>query len=231
MASMSGKRIRVALVSCLALVLSVGLGVSGNAAAKKKGGSKVAIVNGSVGAIPNGPQLTSPATPLRATATVGKKFKGKRVGDVDVTISLSGVSAAGRPCGSVCDLVLRLSAPNGATTSLLSTGQGSGGLTGNTVTRLTLSDQTPRSTCGADSGGMPPPPPCSDPNATLLPPYTGTAQPSGAMNLLNGSPIKGTWVLTAIDFCGGPPAPACTDDGTASLTAWSLRITPAKAAK
>jgi hypothetical protein len=231
MASMIGKRGGLALVS-LALTLSVGLAVSGTAAAKKKGGGKAAIVKGSVGAIPNGPQETSPATPLRATAQVGKKFKGKRVGDVDVTISLSGVSAPGRTCGSLCDLVVRLSAPNGATTALLSGGTGNGGLTGNTVTRLTVSDQTPTSTCGVASDGTPPPPPCQTPYATLLPPYTGIAMPSGgAMNLLNGSPMKGTWTLTAFDFCGGPPNPVCTDEGTVSLTAWSLRISPTKAPK
>jgi hypothetical protein len=216
----------------LALSLLVGLAASQTAAAKKKGG-KAAVVSGSVGAIPNGPSTfvsgsaTTSPVPFLGTATVGKKFKGKRVGDVDATISLSGVPKAGTSCGTMCDILIRLTAPNGATTNLVGGGPGDGGITGNLVSNLTLSDQTATQTCGGPFGfGSPPPPPCFDPDANLLAPYTGTAQSIGFLHNLNGSPVKGTWILTGTDFCG---ATSCIDQGTTSVTSWSLRITPAKA--
>jgi hypothetical protein len=231
-AKMTMRRLVLPGALILALSLIVGLAVSQTAAAKKKGG-KAAVVSGSIGAIPNGPTTfssgiaTTSPVPFLGTATVGKKFKGKRVGDVDATISLSGVSKAGTTCGGICNTRIRLTAPNGATTSLLSGGTGDGDLTGNLVSSLTLSDQTATLTCGGPAGpGTPPPPPCFDPDATLLPPYTGTAQPFAPLHKLNGSPVKGTWVLTGTDICG---TSLCGDQGTSSVTKWSLRITPAKA--
>jgi hypothetical protein len=233
---MRSKRIHLVMVGALALSLTVGLCLCDSAAAKKKGGAKAAIVSGIPGAIPNGPTTFSPSfqpttspVALRTTATVGNKFKKKTVGDVDATVSLTGVPRAGTSCGGVCDMRLRLTAPNGAQTALVVGGAGVGRVTGNLVSNLTLSDQTPTLTCGGPFGApSPPPPPCGDPDATLLAPYTGTAQPGFNLNLLNGSPIKGTWTLTGFDFCG---APACGDQGTSTVTAWSLKITPATAPK
>jgi hypothetical protein len=234
---------RLALLGALVLTLSAtaSLVLGGTAAAKKKGGGKAAIASGSVGAIPNGPTIWSgtsvwPATspvPFRGIATIGKKFKGKRVGVVEVTISLSGTPAAGTSCGAICDLTAKLSAPNGATQFLFFGGGGNFGggtfsLTGNTVTNLTYSDLTATRTCGGPNGSAPPPP-CTDPDATLVAPYTGKAEPSGNLNVLNGSPIKGTWTLTAYDNCGN--ATACSffgpDQGTSRVTSWSVRVTPA----
>jgi hypothetical protein len=235
-------RSRLVAVLALALGLTVGLTVSDSAMAKKKGGGKTAFVAGTPGAIPNGPTtytpFGTPATnpvPLRATATVGNKFKKKTVGDVDATISLSGTPAGGTTCGSMCDIVIRLTAPNGATTALIQGFGGFGGgafsATGNLISNLTLSDETSTRICGGPNG-PPPPPPCGDPNATLLAPYTGTAQPFGFLNLLDGSPMKGTWTLTAFDICGaGGGVCGASDQGTASVTGWSLKITPATAPK
>src|SRR5262245_891413 len=106
---MTGKR-RVAQVTALMLArsLTMALTVCDTATAKKKG-AKVAFVSGTPGAVPNGPttfSMGNPTTnpvPFLGTATVaGKKFKKKTVGDVDATLSLSGVSASGTTCGGVC---------------------------------------------------------------------------------------------------------------------------------
>jgi hypothetical protein len=230
-------RFRIVAVGALAISVALGPALGDSAAAKKKGGGgKAAIVSGTTGAIPNGPTSftvdgfpTTSSVPFRGTATVGKKFKGKTVGDVDATLSLTGTPRPGTTCGGVCNIQLRLTAPNGAQTSLISGGPGVAGITGNVVTNLTLSDQTPTLTCGGPSGPpTPPPPPCGDPDATLLAPYTGVAQPGLNLNLLNGSPIKGIWTLTGFDFCG---AAVCGDAGTAAVTAWSVKITPATTPK
>jgi hypothetical protein len=232
-AEVTGLRARPAAVTALvlALVLTAGLVVSqGAAAKKKKGGVKPAVVQGSVGAIPNGPASTDVnPVPFLGTATVGKKFKGKTVGDVDVTISLTGAAdPANNQCGSLCDITVRLIPPNGALTPVLFGGAFVGSVSGNLVSNLTLSDQTPIQTCGGLNLPplAPPPPPCANPYATLGPPYTGTAQPGSPLNFVNGSAVKGTWTLQAFDICGRP---ACVDQGTVSVTGWSLKITPATA--
>lgn len=236
---MRRKRTHLRLFAALALALSVTLAsplAQSAVAKKKKGGARVATVTGTTGAIPNGPTSFSPAgfantnpVPFTGTATVGKAFKGKTVGDVDATLSLSGAPLPGVGCGTMCDLRVRLTPPNGAQTTLIFGGCCTGGVTGNLVSSLTLSDQTPTLTCGGPVGVPPtaPPPPCGDPDATLLAPYTGTAQPGLRLNLLNGSPIKGTWTLTAFDICGSTTM--CGDQGTAAVISWSLRITPARA--
>jgi hypothetical protein len=231
---------RLALMGALVLALgaTASLALSGTAAAKKKGGGKAALASGSVGALPNGPATwptffpTTSPVPFRGTATVGKKFKGKRVGAVEVTISMSGTPAPGATCGAICDVTAKLSAPNGATVFLFfAGGQSFGGgpfsLTGNTVTNLTYSDLTATQTCGGPNGPAPPPP-CTDPDATLLAPYTGKAEPEGHLNVINGSPVKGKWILTAYDNCG---AATCSffgaDQGTSRVTSWSVKVTPA----
>jgi hypothetical protein len=230
-----------ALVLACATALSLVAGVGGAAAkGKKKRSGKPAVVSGPAGAIPNGPAdwgfaapLTNPV-PFLGTVTVGKKFKGKTVADVDVTLSLAGTPVSGAQCGAICEVTALLTAPNGANTTLALAGGanfsgGTGGLTGNLVSNLTLSDQTPTRTCGGPNGPAPPPP-CGDPDATLVAPYTGTAQPTGQLNVLNGSSVKGTWTLTVWDLCGR--AAGCgffgPDQGTSSVTAWSLTIIPAK---
>jgi hypothetical protein len=243
---MTRTRPQLLVLVALTASLAIGLTVCDGAAAKKKGGGgKAAIVSGTTGAIPNGPTAYSafgaPATnpvPFKGTAVVGKKFKKKTVGDVDATISLSGTPTAGTACGAMCDIVVRLTAPNGATTTLIqgfggAIGGGSNSVTGNLISNLTLSDQTSTRVCGGPNP-VAPPPPCTDPNATLRAPYTGTAQPFfGFLNLLNGSPVSGTWTLTAYDICGAPTVSciAAKDQGTATILSWTVKITPAKAPK
>jgi hypothetical protein len=219
---MKNKRSRLALFGVLALALSVTVGLSaGVAEAKKKGGGKAKTLNatGNGGAVPQGPTsaFINPI-PFKGTATIGGKGKGKVVNDIDVTLSATAVAAAGsgNPFG---DLVVRITGPNGATTGLVSGFFGTGGVSGSLISNLTLTDQTPTLTCAGDPVS-PPPAPCGDPDATLLSPFSGRAQPLGLLAALNGGNAKGRYTLTAFDVCGDP---AC-DSGTASITNFKVAV-------
>jgi hypothetical protein len=224
---MRNKRSRVALAGVLSLVFSVtaGLMVGGVADAAKKGKkkapkSKTISATGSAGAVPNGPtsNLVNPV-PFKGTATVGGKGKGKVIGDIDVTLSASAIAAAGST-NALGDLVVRITAPNGATTNLVFGGGGQGSVSGSLISNLTLSDETPVQTCGSGDPATPPPPPCGDPDALLTSPFTGVAQPAGLLDVLNESPAKGTYTLTAFDQSGTPAG----DSGTATITGWSIKV-------
>lgn len=230
---MRNKRSRAALAGVLTLAFSVtaGLMIGGvaDAAKKGKGGPKVSkpktvSATGAAGAVPNGPTsgLVNPI-PFKGTATIGGKAKGKVINDIDVTLSVSGIAAAGS-LNALADLTVRITAPNGATTTVLNGGAGTNRVGGSFVSGLTLSDQTPVLTCGAGSPAAapppPPPPPCGDPDAILLAPYSGTAAPPGLLQLLNESPAKGTYTLTAFDNAGA----GAGDSGTATITGWSIKV-------
>ena len=113
---MKSKRSRLALVGVLALAVSVtvGLTVSGTAAAKKKkkAGGTVDITKAVNQQVPDATATTNGV--LVSTIDVGgKKFKGTKVRDVNVTLQATG--SAG---DAADDLTVRLTAPNGATTWL-----------------------------------------------------------------------------------------------------------------
>lgn len=142
---------------------------------------------------------------LRSSITIGKQLKGKSIGDVDATVKTTGVGPE-----AAQDLGVRLTAPNGATATLFNE------LPGQSVGPLTLDDESPVLICGTDS------PPCSDPDATLLFPFFGTASAEGELQIFDRGPIRGNWTVTA------------TDDftsGTTVLDFWSLRIAPRTPAK
>jgi hypothetical protein len=224
---MRNKRSRVALAGVLSLVFSVtaGLMVGGVADAAKKGKkkapkSKTISATGNAGAVPNGPSsnLVSPV-PFKGTATIGGKAKGKVIADIDVTLSASAIAAAGST-NALGDLVVRITAPNGATTGVVFGGGGAGSVSGSLISNLTVSDETPVQTCGSGDPATPPPPPCGDPDALLTSPFTGTAQPSGLLDVLNESSAKGTYTLTAFDRDGTPAG----DSGTSTITGWSIKV-------
>ena len=224
---MRNKRSRAALAGVLSLAFSVtaGLMVGGIADAAKKGKtkapkSKTISATGNAGAVPNGPtsNLVNPV-PFKGTATVGGKGKGKVIGDIDVTLSASAIAAA-NSTNALGDLVVRITAPNGATTGLVFGGGGQSSVSGSLISNLTLSDETPIQTCGSGDPATPPPPPCGDPDALLSSPFTGTAQPSGLLDVLNESPAKGRYTLTAFDRDGS----AAGDSGTATITGWSIKV-------
>jgi hypothetical protein len=99
-------------------------------------------------------------------------------------------------------------------------GFGAGAVSGSLISNLTLSDQTSVKTCAGDLG--PPPPPCGHPDATLLKPFPGTAQPAEPLNVLNGGNAKGRYTFTAFDCCG----PGFGDEGTVTITGWSIKVKP-----
>jgi hypothetical protein len=171
------------------------------------------------GAKPRGPvettktvgQLVPDAGPttagvLRSTITIGgKRLKGKSIEDVDATVKTTGVGP-----GAAEDFGVRLTAPNGATTTLFNE------LPGQSVGPLTLDDESPVYMCLSDA------PPCGDPDRSLVFPFAGTASGEGDLQIFDRGPIRGTWTLTA------------QDDFTSGMTVldfWSLRITPRRPAK
>jgi hypothetical protein len=203
----------LAAVACIAL-LGVALIGSGVAAAKKKK-SKVAVVTVSPNAaIPDQaadtPTTNPPYGQLAVPLVIGKKFKGKSVGDVQLTLQTTGLAA-----DSASSLFFRLTAPNGLTQVV-----DSNGFSGQSIGPLTLTANSPVRTCNT-FGGPPPPPPCADPDATLNPPYQGIAGDSN-LAYFRGLKMRGTWTLTAYDGI---------NLDTSVLNLVSLRITPQKAGK
>jgi hypothetical protein len=178
---MRGRRNRYVVAGVLALGLCLVAGLTpGMAGAKGKSKKSKATANVTVNgnlAIP-----TAPSAPVRgiltSTATIGKKFKGKQIGDVNVTLT-GGASGAG---SSINSLTGQLTAPNGATVRLFSDF-----LFGQVLGPLTFDDETPFSLNG---GGTP----SQDPDA-LNAPYAGTAQANSAFTIMDGGPARGTWTL------------------------------------
>jgi hypothetical protein len=205
------RRLRVAGALLLALCLAVGL-TAGDAAAKKKKHKAPKVFAASVApnaAIPDSTPNNVLETPVVSTITVGKKFKGKTVGDVNVT----GIQTTGSVDGAADDLNLSLSAPNGKTVVLDATSLG-----GQSIGPLTLDDDVTTSVCDDTIAS------CADPDATLLRPFAGTANllglrggDTGPLSNFNGVPMKGTWTFRAWD--------SRNVGQTSTLNAWGVRIT------
>jgi hypothetical protein len=207
----SRRRVRLASVILLAVCLGAGL-AAGDATAKKKKKHKAATAFAASvapnAAIPDEPPTPGHEVPVSSTITVGKKFKGKTIGDVNVT----GIRTTGDQPNSANDLSMSLSAPNGKTVFLEATALG-----GQSIGPLTLDDDTPTSICNSAT------PTCSDPDATLLRPFAGTANllglaggDTGPLSVFNGSPIRGTWTFRIWDNGTGD---------TSILNSWGLQIT------
>jgi len=194
-------RTRLAVCGVLALALSVTVGL-GSAQAKKKAakiGGTIDVTTAANAPIPNGGAnfnglLTS------STTVGGKKFKGTRIRDVNVTVQTTGSAA-----NAAGDIAARLTAPDGTTTWLFAF------LSGQSIGPLTLDDQS------VNILGQSPPAPDS---TTLVAPYAGSAQPATffnfgptAMSELNNGVASGTWTLRVYDLAGGT---------TSILNSWRL---------
>lgn len=210
---MQRKRTRLALTGLLALALSVTAGLGVSAEAKKKKPKKTSISFSrtlAVGAaIPDFPGAP-PAIPLRSGITLGGKFKGKVVTDVNVTVQTTGNAA-----GAASDLTGKLSAPNGRTIILFD------GVGDQSIGPWKLDDDTRTQICESAT------PPCSDPDATLNRPFAGTSNLNDddddvrPLATFNGVGMKGTWTLTVFDD---------VDVGqTSTLNQWGLEIKGIKA--
>ena len=210
-------RLRTAIALALALVLCAGIAPAADAA-KKKAKSKVFAATVAPNAAVPEAAVGARSAPLTSTITVGKKFKGKVVGDVNVTA----LQTTGSGSGAANDLAAYLIAPNGRTLQLFfSVGDQSLGF-------WTLDDDSPVAICP-----FPPATPCADPAQSLKAPFAGvsnltlnwvgTFPVNGSLAIFNGLKMRGTWTLLVTDL--GPPG---ATNGTSVLNTWGLRIRPAK---
>jgi subtilisin-like proprotein convertase family protein len=190
------------LVAVFAALLAI---AAPAADAKKKGGKKgggVVNVTKVVNApIPDAVEF-GPEGVLTSTIDIGKRFKGKRIRDVNVTVQTVGLT--GTTPGD--DLVATLTAPNGATQPLFRNLFGTGALPSVSIGPLTLDDETPLDALGGQA---------SAPTLFLYNPWAGAAAPEGSLFAMDGGPVAGTWTLTVSDTA---------DEETSALSPWRLNV-------
>ena len=201
-------------VLSLALVLTAGL-TGGASAAKKKGKKGPAVFKQQLTpnlAIPDAPAAGT-STPVTSTITIPKSFKGKTVGDLDLT----GLQTTGSAANAAFDVSILLTAPSGLTVTISNAEQN--GLGGQSVGPLTFNDDTATSLCDLMT------PPCEDPLNTLNRPFAGTgnhfqvgSSDTGPLSAFDGTSMRGTWTLTVYDT---------SNTLTSVLNSWGLRVTPA----
>jgi subtilisin-like proprotein convertase family protein len=212
--SSNPSRGRWALLGVLALALcaAVGMTLAGTADAKKAKKPKTFFQQSVApnAAIPQD-AATGPSTPLNTTITVGKKFKDRVIGDVNVT----GIQTTGSGGNAAGDLAMRIIAPSGQSVLLLGSF-----LEGANIGPLTFDDDVFVEICYSS-------PPCQWAPQTLDPPYAGSASllyngaaGTGPLAQLNGGAMRGTWTFSIWDETG----PATTS----VLNAWGLQITARK---
>jgi hypothetical protein len=201
---MNRRRSRFALIGVLALALCVTVGLSAGVAdakkkKKKKAGGTADITMVVNGAIPDG-TATSDGF-LQSTINVGgKKFKGTRVRDVNVTFTTVGNTAI-----AAADLTAFVTAPDGAT-SFLDSGFG-----GMNIGPVTFDDESNRIIVGGTAADSP---------FELPQPYVGTVHPDGPpLAVMDNGPASGVWTLTVLD--------TATDD-TSTLSSWRLTMVAGK---
>jgi subtilisin-like proprotein convertase family protein len=197
-------RLLTALVLSLTLLLALGAGAAD--AQKKKGKKKgpgAVDITQIGGTIPDrGPAATDIFGRLTSTISVGNQFKGRKVRDVNVTVQLTG---NGPSTNSISDILILLTAPNGATSELIFDGSL---FPGNLAGPLTLDDESPFFTVPTSTS-------FGDPDA-LLAPWQGTAQPNGVpLATLDNGRVPGLWTLNAMDTIDGD---------TSVLGSWRLNV-------
>lgn len=209
---------RIATVAALALAL-LAVPASGALAKKKSGGTKP--FEASIAPNAAVPEATGGAvrsTPLLSTISVPKKYKGKVVGDLNVT----GLQTTGSVTGAANDLAGYLTAPNGRTFQLFWT------VGDQNIGPWTIDDDTGTSICNQPAAA-----PCANATQALNQPFAGTSNAlynwaggfpvNGTLTIFNGLKMNGTWTLLVTDY-----QPAGVGNGTSVLNRWGLKITPAK---
>ena len=203
------------MVAVVALLGGVILGGTADAKKKKKKAKAITVTKSVNAAIPdavgNGVAKVQDGK-LATTLTVGKKAKKSTVANTAITFQTTGLAA-----GASGDLDADLIAPDGTRVNVFNS------LNGQSIGPLTLQPNNATLICSFDPAiTVPPPPPCADPDATLNPPYAGTAGNSG-LNLLNGVKEKGNWTFVIYDRgYAVPPATALTS----ILNSVTLKLTP-----
>ena len=186
---MKGKKSRLALMGVLALAISVTVGlVAGSVAEakKKKKSSNVAQVSNNVPrTIPDRvPGAGNPYGRLDTTFNVGKKFKGRSVGSLELTFQTTGDAA-----NAAGDLQVDVIAPNGYR---LPGNWWDNSIGGQNIGPLTITPNSPVRTCDTAT------PPCSDPFQTLNRPFAGTVG-DNTFQWFRGLPMRGTWTVVVTD--------------------------------
>lgn len=203
---MQMKRRGRAIAGMGVFALAVTLAAGGAQAAKTKKGK----TGGTADVTVSQNQAIPPATigpPFRygiatSTITLGKRFKGRRIDDVDVRVQLASSGA-----GSALDpLFAILTAPNGNSVFLFE------GLFGTTAGPLTLDDETPVVLNFADPADF------NDPEY-LASPYVGRAEPAFGeyLSTMDGGPAKGIWTLKVRNDDTNPAH-------VHNLVQWGLRV-------
>jgi hypothetical protein len=169
-------------------IAAIAILAPGTAAGKKHVGPSTLDVTNPVNAtVPT--RASAPDAPdgvLTSTIVVGKRFAGKRIRDVNITLQTTGHTGS----LSAASISPILSAPNGATVRLftgLSSGGGSGG---DNIGPLTLDDESPLSLAVLTP---------SNPLGLYVP-WIGTARPeSRRLAVMDDGPVRGTWTLTVLN--------------------------------
>ena len=198
---MKSRKSRLALVGVLALAISVTAGlVSGSVAdaKKKKGGRSFTVsktVPTPVAGAP-GPGAVVVKIPLGTVG--GKATKGKVIGlnGINVTSTFSGVPGFADTVGA------SIIGPGGRQSGLFNPLPNNDGPNTETVSGpLTETPNSSFATCVPDTPA--PPPPCSDPDAIVGPPYIGTVGNEGLLNF-SGSGPRGLWFIKVANFGADP---------------------------
>jgi subtilisin-like proprotein convertase family protein len=188
----------------LAVALIGAMALAPAADAKKKGKKikKVNVTNTVTAPVPDrDPGPDTPFGVLTSTIDAGKEFKGLEIRDVNVTVQTTGVDE-----GASEDLTAKLTAPNGAHTTLFSFLFGADTATSTSIGPLTLDDEAP-----LDLGRGP-----ADNPTDLFTPWVGAAAPDGnPLNVMDNGPVTGTWTLTVLDTGAG---------NTSVLNSWTLNV-------
>jgi hypothetical protein len=210
-------RRKLATLGVAALAFSVTAGLATTDAVAKKKKAKTFSEQLTVGAPIPDDVANAPSVAVLSEINVPKKFKGLKVGDLNLT----GLQTTGAVAGAADDLKAKLTAPNGRTVLLFDT------FAGGTVANLgpwTLDDDTFISVCFSTAG-------CSDPTEQLPAPYAGTSNllnnddnghgpGAGPLSVFDGVNMRGTWTLRIWDEGGV--------GRTSNLIQWGLQIKPLK---
>jgi hypothetical protein len=213
-------RAQVVAVGLTAVALVVAL-MASPAAAKKKGGKK----GGGRLDVTKAVNLPIPDRPTGADAQVGildstieapKQFKGKLIRDVNVTVQTLGTTPYNpMATGPASQIRARLTAPNGAHTTLFS-GRSPAPLGGGqfalnqSIGPLTLDDESPLA-LGDEQPHNP---------RELYAPWAGRARPAGKqLAVMDNGPVAGTWTLTMADVSALE---------TSNLVSWRIEVATGK---
>jgi hypothetical protein len=214
----------ILVVSLVALTAT-----AADASAKRKSPSTVKVAKAAKLAIPDksGPPGAGIDGVASSSIVVGKRFRGRLIRDVDVTLQTTGTGdkTLMPPGGPVIgpfegiDVAAILRAPNGGHVTLFESFDLSLPIVSvmptvfgafPSIGPLTLDDEARIDLFGLNA---------NDPT-TLHAPFSGRARPGyKPLALLDGGRVRGRWTLTMLDG---------SETGTSTLASWRLRVAAGK---